>query len=275
MTHPTPLHFGGRFAVVQSLGAGMRLFFRHILCSILLLLLLPWPVFSQSSKHVLILHSYHHGFKWTDEQSDSVIAQLSSSGIPIKYYIEYMGTKWVYDSEYLERLPDLYRLKFKNTSFDLIVATDDDAFTFLLKYRDDLFGEIPVVFCGVNWFDGQRIHGRSGYTGVNEDADIALNIDLMLRLHPQVKNIYMVVDLTTTGRIVRKKIEDLIPAYSDRITIHILDDLSLAQLFDKVANLADDSLVFLTIFQQDHRGEFVEFSEIANRLSQQSRVPAR
>ena len=65
--------------------------FRHIVCAIILLLSLPWPAFSESSKQVLILNSYHHGFKWTDEQSSSVITELGNSGIPIKYYIEYMS----------------------------------------------------------------------------------------------------------------------------------------------------------------------------------------
>jgi len=246
---------------------------RMLLCIILFLLISPWSASSQSSKKVLILNSYHHGFKWTDEESDSVIAQLDESGIPTKYFIEYMGTKWVYNQEYLERLPDIYRLKFKNISFDLIVATDDDAFTFLLKNRNDLFGKVPVIFCGVNWFEAKRLEGHTGYTGVNEDADIALNVDLMLRLHPEVKKIFMVVDRTTTGLIVQRKIRDTIAAYEDRVAIHILDDISLSQLDDKVSQLSDDSLVFLTIFQKDNKGEFVEFSEIAQRLSRHSRVP--
>ncbi len=45
-----------------------------------------------------------------------------------------------------------YRLKYQAIHFDLIAATDNDAFDFLIAHRDDLFGETPVVFCGVNWF---------------------------------------------------------------------------------------------------------------------------
>ncbi len=246
---------------------------RKFFLAVIILLSLPLLVFAQSSKNVLLLHSYHQGFKWTDEQNDSIVNELSTGSSPIKYYIEYMGTKWVYDKDYLDLLPELYRLKFKAISFDLVVATDDDAFTFLLQYREGIFGDIPVVFCGVNWFDKKRIEGLTGYTGVNEDADIALNVDLMLRLHPQVKNIYLIVDGTTTGRLVRRKIEDIIPVYRERVSLHILDNFDVSQLVDKVSQLSDDSLVFLTLFQKDSSGRFVEPSEIARQLSTHSPVP--
>ncbi len=117
------------------------------------------------------------------------------------------------------------------------------------------------------------LKGSSLYTGVNEDADIELNIDLMMRLHPKVRNIYMVTDMTTTGLIVHQKIQKIMPKYKDKITIHFLDDNSLAQLADTVSRLSDDSLVFLTIFQKDREGTFIEFSDIAALLSKNSRVP--
>jgi len=246
---------------------------RHLLCALVFLFSFPLLAYSGSSKNVLLLNSYHQGFKWTDEELASIVTELDKTGISLKYYVEYMGTKWVYNKEYLERLPDIYRLKFKSVSFDLIVATDDDAFSFLLKNRNSLFGKIPVVFCGVNWLDKERLQGHTGYTGVNEDAEIALNIELMLRLHPGTRNIYVVADQTTTGRIVHRKIKELSPAYKDRVAIRTLDNLSFKALLEKVSRLSDDSLVFLTIFQQDTNGRFVQFSEIAQQLSENSRVP--
>lgn len=263
-----------RLVEVQQCGAGMgssRI--RYLLWAVILLITSPCVASSQSAKHVLILNSYHHGYKWTDELSNGVITELEKSSGQVKHYLEYMGTKWTFDKDYLNRLPDIYRHKFKNIAFDLIVATDDDAFSFLLKHRDTVFGNIPVVFCGVNWFDKRRLINHHGFTGINEDADIVDNLDLMLRLHPDTKDVYMVVDQTTTGRIVHRQIQDIIPVYKDRIKIHLLDDLDLSQLYATVSHLPDDSLVFLTIFQQDRSGEFIEFNEIARQLSERSRVP--
>jgi len=229
--------------------------------------------FADDKKHVLILNSYHQGFKWTDEVTKGAIESITSKRSDIRFYVEYMGTKWVFDKQYFEKLQDIYKTKFKTIRFDAIIASDNDAFDFLRKYRNETFGEIPVVFCGVNWFKSEDLSGQTFYTGVNEDADIVTNLDLMLKLHPAVKNIYMVVDLTTTGQIVYQKVKELIPRYMNRVKIHILDDLEIPQIIKTVSELSEDSLVFLTIFQKDKSGAFVEYSEIAGMLSKNSRVP--
>ncbi len=229
--------------------------------------------FADNKKHVLILNSYHQGYKWTDEVTKGAIENITSKRNDIRFYVEYMGAKWVFDKQYFEQLQDIYKTKYRNVSFDAIIATDNDAFDFIKKYRNGIFGEIPVVFCGVNWFKNEDLSGQTLYTGVNEDADIETNLDLMLKLHPMVKNIYIVMDLTTTGQIVHQKVKELIPRYMNRVKFHILDDLEIPQIMKTVSELSDDSLVFLTIFQKDKSGAFVEFSEIAGMLSKSSKVP--
>lgn len=231
------------------------------------------PTCAAQKRNILILNSYHLGFKWTDEQTQGIIESLAPQRDNLKIYIAHMDTKWAYDPKYFHSLHDTYKLKFKDIHFDIIFATDDDAFNFLRRYRDDTFGKVPVVFCGINWFKPEYLKGQTLYTGVNEDADIDTNINLMLKLHPNTKNIYMVVDMTTTGRIVHKKIMEIIPKYRDRVKIHFLDDMTMQQILAKVSNLPQDSLLFLTIYQKDNSGAFFEFSEIAELLSQNSSVP--
>lgn len=118
-----------------------------------------------------------------------------------------MGTKWVPKTKpYLESLRAIYRQKFSSIPMSVIIATDDDAFNFLLTYRDEIFGKVPVVFCGVNWFKKEYIKGKSLYTGVNEDVDFEGTIDLMLLLHLDTKHIFVIMDDTTTGNIIHEKL---------------------------------------------------------------------
>lgn len=244
-----------------------------VFCSVLFWGLSLSPACAAEKKNILILNSYHQGYKWTDEETRGIIEALGPQRDAIKFYIDYMDTKLSFDTQYLNLLRETYKLKFKNILFDVIIATDNDAFNFLRLHRDETFGKVPVVFCGVNWFKQEDLHGYSRYTGVNEDADIATNLDLMLKLHPRVRHIYIVADLTTTGRIIHQKIEQLVPKYRDRLNIHLLDDLEMPQILSTVSKLHDDSLVFLTIYQQDKTGAFFEYAEIAELLSQNSTVP--
>ncbi len=65
----------------------------------------------------------------------------------IKVTIQYLDTKRLSDNRYFQSLRDLFARKYQKSEFDVILAADNDAFTFLKKYRDDLFPGTPVVFC--------------------------------------------------------------------------------------------------------------------------------
>lgn len=226
-----------------------------------------------SRENVLILNSYHQGYKWTDDETRGIIDGLSQQKDSTKLYIEYMGTKLVSTQHYFDQLRETYREKYRTTVFSVIIVTDNDAFDFVRKYRNDMFGQVPVVFAGINWFQDDDLRGHAGYTGVNEDADIAATFDLMLKLHPQTSHIFVVMDTTTTGRIVYDKVQEIMPRYQGRVTFSILQDMPMETILKTVSEAPDNSLVLLTIFQKDSTGVFFEFSESAGALASSSRVP--
>jgi two-component system, cell cycle sensor histidine kinase and response regulator CckA len=226
----------------------------------------------QTSRNVLILNSYHQGFKWTDEQTAGILESCSQPGSGVRFYIEHMGSKWAYDDAYFAKLQELYRIKHGAIRFDVIVATDNDAYNFLVQRREQLYGAVPVVFCGVNWINPESIPAGKGFTGVNEDADIEANFNLMLRLHPKTSDIYVIVDATTTGRIVRSRIEGIAPRYAPHVTVHFLQNITMREIVSTVSGLTPGSLVFLTIFQKDAAGENFEFSD-CRRIADASAVP--
>jgi len=228
----------------------------------------------EDKKNVLILNSYHQGYKWTDDETKGSIAGLDPVRNDFKVVIEYMGTKWVYDEPYFEQLRSTYKYKFKGIRFDIIIATDDDAFNFLKHNRDELFPNTPVVFCGVNWFKPESVPaGFKRYTGVNEDADIPSTLDLMLNLHPGAKKVYVVTDMTTTGKKIHAQFEAIIPKYKDKVSFTFLEDMDMSEILDTVGKLGNDSLVLITLFHKDKAGNFFEFDESASLISKSSRVP--
>jgi signal transduction histidine kinase/ActR/RegA family two-component response regulator len=228
----------------------------------------------EGKKNVLILNSYHQGYKWTDDETRGAIAGLDPVGNDFKVVIECMGTKWAYAEPYFEQLRSTYRYKFHGIRFDLIIAADDDAFNFLKRNRDELFPNTPVVFCGVNWFKPDSVPaGFKGYTGVNEDVDIPATLDLMLNIHPGTKHVYVIADMTTTGQKIHAQFAGIVPKYKGRVSFTFLDDMDMSEILDTVARLGNDSLVLMTIFQKDKSGAFYEFSESTRLISKSSRVP--
>ena len=117
------------------------------------------PAGSQEMTHknVLVLHSYHKGFQWTDRVTKGIESALEESPHRIEVYYEYMDTKRIYDDSYFNQLAALYPIKYKGQRFDVVIASDDHAFRFLLAHHHDIFFETPVVFCGVNDFRNELI----------------------------------------------------------------------------------------------------------------------
>ncbi len=234
------------------------------------------PILAAAAPHreVLILQSYHQGYKWTDDETRGITDGLASqSSHPRRLYIEYMGAKWAFDTSYFELLAEVYERKFHLVNFDVIVAADNDAFNFLRSPYGDVFGHIPVVFCGVNWLRPTDLVGRTHMTGVNEDADLEATLDLMLKLHPGTREISVIFDATTTGKRVREMLVALLPRFADRVTIRLIEDASMSEVLDAVRGLGAHSLVLTTVFQQDKTGRFYESSESTSLIAANSKVP--
>ena len=157
------------------------------------------------SKQILILASYNPGLRWTDSIGSEIENQLSIYYPTAAFSFEYMDTKKQAPTETrLAELKESFRIKYKDHHFDVIICSDDDAFSFLLKNRDELFRESPVVFCGVNFFEDKMLAGKKGFTGVVEAFDLPGTLSLMTNLHPKTKQIVVVNDRTTTGKANRE-----------------------------------------------------------------------
>ena len=159
---------------------------------------------------ILILNSYHQGMPWFQNIKKGLFSVLKPQENDVTIHIEDMDTKRFYNEEYLENLKNVYKLKYKNSNFDLILSTDNSAYEFLKDYKKELFGETPVVFAGLNNYENIRIDERDYYTGVLEYHSFEKNIELMMRLHPNSKKIYVLNDYLKTGLEVKKNIKNVI-----------------------------------------------------------------
>lgn len=224
-------------------------------------------------KNILLLNSYHQGYKWTDDETRGVLSVLAPQGEHTKVYTEYMGMKWTSDPAYFTQLKATYKQKFAAIPFDVIIATDNDAFNFLRAHRDEVFGPTPTVFCGVNYFQPEALQGHQLYTGVSETADFQANLDLLLELHPTTRRIAVIIDTSVTGQQVLREVSAVVPRYEHRLTFDFLTDLTMEELRRRVADLPDDALVLFTFFFRDKDGRLFEHDESAAMVSRASQVP--
>jgi signal transduction histidine kinase len=224
-------------------------------------------------KRVLVLHSYYRGYKWTDDESAGIEGVLKNVIGAGNLHIEYMDTKKVFGNLYSQRLYEVYKLKYKNFRFDAIITTDNNAFDFMRKYRDELFPGVPVIFCGVNYFQEADLKGLKSFTGVNEENDMRACIDLILKLHPETTKIVFINEWTTTGQRVHEAFVKVSRLFERSVQFQLLEDVRIEEILERLRSLPRDSVVLYTSFSRDKSGRLFEYNESVFLVTQNSRVP--
>jgi GAF domain-containing protein/ABC-type uncharacterized transport system substrate-binding protein len=222
-------------------------------------------------QQVLVLHSYHQGYKWTDDITAGIESVLGEENVDLR--IEYMDTKRIFDENYLQELYQIYQYKFSDSRFDVIISSDDNAFNFLLQHRDQLFPGTPVVFCGVNFFQPSALEGHKLFTGVNEDVDVRGSLEIALKLHPNTRQVVLINDTTTTGLRVHEKIASVVSDYEPEIEFVWLEDVEMAEIQTRVQTLPSSSLILYTLFFRDKAGKFFEYDDSISQIAARSQAP--
>jgi|GEM_PF-873002 len=225
--------------------------------------------------HVLLLHSYHQGLSWTDGVTRGIKDVFAASELTPELYVEYMDTKRFAPTEALyEQLYALYAEKYRDVPLDLILVSDNNAFNFILAYHETLFPEVPVVFCGVNFFEDAMLAGVESYfTGVVEDVDIRATLDVMLDLHPDTREIVVVNDATTTGQVYQRLLREITPQYEARVDFRYYENPDLAEMLPALQTLPEDTLILLVLLNRDRDGRFFTYEESMEIIYENASVP--
>jgi len=220
---------------------------------------------------VLLLHSYHQGYLWTDEITRGVREVLGNA---VEIDVEFMDFKRHFSEEYLISFKEMLAFKYRDIHYDVIISTDNIAFDFLKKYRDELFGPVPVVFCGVSFLNIKSLEGFPDITGISENNDFEKNIKLIRELYPKRKKLVCILDETTTGKVIRKNLDKTLQNHQkDFQNIEVWSDLTMSDLIRDLSLLGDDYVVYYIIFQRDNRNIYYEYDYVTEMVTKASKEP--
>lgn len=240
---------------------------------LVLAILLPSVSFADGEKKtVLYLNSYHNGYQWSDGLLEGVRSVLNKGQFKVDLQIEYMDAKkFSYDS-ISTNLFALYKEKFKNETFDSIVISDNDALNFVNRYRQELFADIPIIFCGINDLKESDIAGGN-ITGVVEVFDFIATINVAKRLHPEKDRIVILIDSSTAGEAIMRQIRTFTAEYDIGLKIDYWIQLSLEEAQRRVRELENNTFLFIAPYYQTIDGHFYTSEEVSEAISRHSSVP--
>lgn len=222
--------------------------------------------------NIMILNSYHKGFSWTDNIDDAIINNLKNNN-DITFYIQNMDTKRKYDEPYIEALVNMFIAKYTGIKMDYLISTDDAAFKFFIDYRNRLFGNIPLIFTGINDFYSYDLSEFDNYTGIIEDVDIGATFDLIEKIHPETKTLYVINDMyVETSKVIKRDILNIASDYP--FEIKFLENVTISDLERILSTLSKDSVVYVGLFFADRDKNFTDETEINRLIADYCVVPA-
>lgn len=229
---------------------------------------------SEPSKRILYLSSYHSEFSTASNYFKAVSCLLNQEGRSLDFI--YMDTK---RRPVAERFPIVYeqiRDKVQSVgNYDLILSSDDNALRFLLQYKDELLGPIPVIFFGINDYElAQSAAQRDDFSGILEQDALQENAALAFELFPELGTLHVIADPTPSGQAQLKSLlKDLSPAIRRQLQVEDLSHLSYSELGKRLESYPPNDVILLLSAYADHAGTQLSFLDLVTWFKQHTRRP--
>jgi signal transduction histidine kinase/ABC-type uncharacterized transport system substrate-binding protein len=238
------------------------------------LLVLALEARAAEPKRVLMLHAFNYTFPATSIIADAARTRLIER-LPnmIEIDAEFLNLARNTDTSHELLSATFIRDKYGQHPPDLVMTLGSAALPFLVKHRDILFPNTPVVFTSISPQTYAAIRPPSEVTGIITEFDLAKTLSLAVRLQPEARRLVIVAGNGETDRrwqpVARKVVED----YERKFETTYLFGLPYSELAAKLANLSRDTIVIvLTVFADSEGTTFVP-AQVAGALSALSAAP--
>lgn len=223
-------------------------------------------VFAEEDKNekwnVLFISSYSSNFISFEDQVEGIKAGFKNN---VNLRVEYMDINGYYNEQNEEKFYTLLKSSLENyKNYDAIIAGDDEALEFCLKYRNDIFDNIPIAFLGVQKEEVlEEALKYEEVSGVREIESIEENLELIKKFHPDIENI---IFLNDKGEHFYEDIVNKNPNLNFKTII--TRELSIYE-FKKAINNLKDNTAIISLYPSDFKnGEWLKYLDINKLISE-------
>ncbi|WP_300696989.1 ABC transporter substrate binding protein [uncultured Clostridium sp.] len=223
-------------------------------------------VFAEEDKNekwnVLFISSYNSNFISFEDQVEGIKAGFKNN---VNLRVEYMDINGYYNEQNEEKFYTLLKSSLENyKNYDAIIAGDDEALEFCLKYRNDIFDNTPIAFLGVQKEEVlEEALKYEKVSGVREIESIEENLELIKKFHPDIENI---IFLNDKGEHFYEDIVNKNPNLNFKTII--TRELSIYE-FKKAINNLKDNTAIISLYPSDFKnGEWLKYLDINKLISE-------
>jgi PAS domain S-box-containing protein len=229
------------------------------------------PETPKTNRSILVINAYHSGYEWSDRETKGIVDTLQELKQPPVVYLEYLDTKRQPEELHLLRMKEHIEKIYSHLKLDLIIAQDNWGLEFVERYRDELFPNIPILFCGINGKTPEDFKYRKNSTGILERHDMANTIKMALFNHPQTKYIYLLNDSSISSQNEHKRF--LKEEALSNVEVRYISDFSWDKISEKITQLPENSILILSTSIVDKYYRVLSGKDIGRIISRYSNVP--
>ena len=225
-------------------------------------------------KRVVVLYWDNKEFPGNAKFEESFKAQLQvDHRQDLEYFPEYLEASRFPEENTAVTFRNYLQAKYAKRTVDVVVASADAPLKFLIQYRNELFSKSPIVFVANELLKPDALAAAAGATGIHYKVAYRETVDLVLRLHPGTKRVFIVSGTPQQDRRFEKITQRELSGF-EKAEIIYLTDLPLNELIARTSSLPPQSVI-LYVWQQssNEQGKLLESYEVLSRIAPGSSAP--
>gem|GEM_PF-6282342 len=219
----------------------------------------------------MVINAYHSGYEWSDRETKGIVDTLQELKQPPVVYLEYLDTKRQQGDLHLLRMKEHIQKTYSHLKLDLVIAQDNWGLEFIERYRDELFPDIPILFCGINGKSPKDFKQKKNITGLLERHDLVNTIKMARLNHPQTKYIYLLDDSSISSQNENKRF--LKKETFANIEIRHIKNFSWDKISETISKIPENSILILSTSIVDKYYRALSGKDIGRLISRYSKVP--
>ncbi len=194
-----------------------------------------------SPRVILVLHTYGHeaAFRAAFDAGLEKAFRVAAPG-SIDLYSETLEQYRFPGTDSAALMRDYLRGKYARKKVDVVIAVLDPAQEFLLRYRDVLFTDVPIVSFLMN---RPASNPDVAMTTVWVGYQFREVADLALKLHPATRRIVVVDGALGNPGDVQQEVTNQLKGMDSRVSLDYLRDLPLDDLLARIKALGSDAVI--------------------------------
>ncbi|MDD4816749.1 MAG: histidine kinase dimerization/phospho-acceptor domain-containing protein [Victivallaceae bacterium] len=200
-----------------------------------------------SDKRILLLSSYHLTHSWTAGLIETIMSDTQQPPNAPQFDIDDYDAMRNPSSAVMEQLWSEHLIMLKSGQYDLLVLLDDPVIELVLRHRDELPPNLPVVFAGLESNLGTPRTLPPNFTGVFRADRPEDTLRTAAALYPNTKKILVISDASQPSL----KFESQLKAQNlsiNGITPEYLNTAELSQdeIFRRLSAMPPDTILMLS-----------------------------